>query len=432
MDKALMDNYTEILRGELIPAMGCTEPIAIAFAAAAAGKLLGEEAEHMVISRSGNMIKNVKAVTVPNSGGQKGIPAAAILGLVGGDPDKKLEVITEVTEEARERTRKLAKEGFCEVKFAENVPNLYISAIVRGKEHSAEIRIENSHTNISLMERDGEVLFQEGEQPKDDTPIPIGDKSLMDLQGILEYADSVDLSEVRELLQRQIDMNYAISQEGLDNVWGACVGKTILEAFGHDVKSCACARAAAGSDARMSGCPLPVVINSGSGNQGITVSMPIVEYAKALEVSEQKRFRALIISNLVSIYIKHFIGALSAFCGAVSASCGAGAGITYLSGGDYPRISKTITNTLANVGGIVCDGAKPSCAAKVASSLHAAILAHHMSMNDKSFAAGEGIVEDDVEETIRNMGYIGKVGMRPTDREILNVMTDQVDVKSCL
>ena len=273
---------------------------------------------------------------------------------------------------------------------------------------------------------------KEGEEDKQDVISTGGDRSLMSLQGILDYANAVDLSLVRPSLQRQVEMNLAISQEGLDNPWGASVGKTILETWGSDVRACACARAAAGSDARMSGCPLPVVINSGSGNQGITVSMPVVEYAKALSISEEKMYRALIVSNLVSVYIKHYIGALSAFCGAVSASCGAGAGITYLCGGNYQKIGRTISNTLGNVGGIVCDGAKPSCAAKIASSVHAAILAHHMSMKDQGFHGGEGIVEEDVEKTIRNMGYIGKVGMQSTDREILKVMTDQVDVNSCV
>ena len=432
LSKELMDNYTDILRNELIPAMGCTEPIAIAYAAAMARKILADEPEHITINCSGNMIKNVKGVKVPNSGGQRGIEVAATLGVVGGNPDKKLEVIAEVTDEDREKTRELVAQKFCDCNYVENVPNLYIQAIIRSKDHDAEVVIAEHHTDIALIKRDGQVLVEQGIKNEYSDAIHAGDRNLMSLKGLLDYANLVDLSEVQDILNRQIKMNSAISQEGLDNPWGASVGKTILENFGNNVKSCACACAAAGSDARMSGCPMPVVINSGSGNQGITVTMPVVVYARELSLSDEKRMRALIISNLVSIYIKHYIGALSAFCGAVSASCGAGAAITYMSGGDYAHIAKTITNTLANVGGIVCDGAKPSCAAKIAASVHAAILAHYMSMNDKSFQPGEGIVEEDVEQTIKNMGYIGKIGMMPTDKEILNVMTDKVDVGACL
>ena len=432
LSKELMDNYTDILRNELIPAMGCTEPIAIAYAAAMARKVLEDEPVHITINCSGNMIKNVKGVKVPNSSGQRGIEVAATLGVVGGNPDKKLEVIAAVTDEDREKTRELVSENFCDCNYVENVPNLYIQAVIRSKEHEAEVVIAEHHTDIKLIKKDGKVLVEHGTKNEYSESIHSGDRSLMSFRGLLDYATQVDLSEVEDILNRQIKMNSAIAQEGLDNPWGASVGKTILESFGNNVKSRACACAAAGSDARMSGCPMPVVINSGSGNQGITVTMPVVVYAKEFLISDEKRMRALIVSNLVSIYIKHYIGALSAFCGAVSASCGAGAAITYMSGGDYAHIAKTITNTIANVGGIVCDGAKPSCAAKIAASVHAAILAHYMSMNDKSFQPGEGIVEADVEQTIKNMGYIGKIGMMPTDKEILNVMTDMVDVGACL
>ena len=281
------------------------------------------------------------------------------------------------------------------------------------------------------MVKDGAVTFENAPAEKKPSESS-ADRSKMTLRTILEFADTVKLSDIEEILALQVEYNTRISQEGLDNKWGACIGKTIIETWGNDVRSCACARAAAGSDARMSGCPLPVVINSGSGNQGITVTMPVVEYAEQWRISREKMFRCLVVSNLVSIYIKHFIGSLSAFCGAVSASAGAGAAITYMAGGDYASVARTITNTLGNVGGIVCDGAKPSCAAKIASSVHAAILAHHMSMNEEEFRGGEGFIEDDVEETIKNMGYIGKIGMKDTDREILNVMIDRVDVDSCL
>ena len=427
------DNYIAILREELVPAMGCTEPIAIAYAAAKARETLGEEATHFHVSCSGNIIKNVKGVIVPNSGGQKGIEAAAILGAVGGEASRELEVIASATDEARALTRKLVREKFCDVSLAENVPNLYIEVTAEGQNHKSLVRIENFHTNITLIKRDNEIL-SEGSAKKASVEVreSSADKSMMTLRGIVDFADGLEIADVEDIFARQVEYNVRISQEGLDNKWGACVGKTMIETWGDDVRTCACARAAAGSDARMSGCPLPVIINSGSGNQGITVTLPIVEYAERWRISRAKMFRALAVSNLVSVYIKHYIGSLSAFCGAVSAASGAGAGITYMAGGDYASIGRTITNTLANVGGIVCDGAKPSCAAKIASSVHAAILAHHMSMNEDEFRGGEGFVEDDVERTIKNMGYIGKIGMKETDREILNVMIDRVDVDSCL
>lgn len=426
------ENYIAILREELVPAMGCTEPIAIAYAAAKARETLGGEATHLHVSCSGNIIKNVKGVIVPNSGGQKGIEAAAILGAVGGDSSRELEVISGADDDARALTRKLVRENFCDVSLAEDVPNLFIEVTAESPNHKSLVRIENFHTNITLVKLDGKIICEHAPEKVRVDSQSTADKSMMTLRGIVEFADGLNVSDVEEILARQVEYNVRISQEGLDNKWGACIGKTMIETWGDDVRTCACARAAAGSDARMSGCPLPVIINSGSGNQGITVTLPIVEYAQRWRISRAKMFRALAVSNLVSIYIKHFIGSLSAFCGAVSAASGAGAGITYMAGGDYASIGRTITNTLANVGGIVCDGAKPSCAAKIASSVHAAILAHHMSMNYDEFRGGEGFVEDDVERTIKNMGYIGKIGMKETDREILNVMIDKVDVDSCL
>ena len=430
LSRDIYSNYIAILHDELVPAMGCTEPIAIAYASAKACNILGQRPEALHVSCSGNIIKNVKGVTVPNSGGQKGIESAAVLGAVGGDASRELEVISCADDAARELTRRLVRENFCDVSLAEDVPNLYIQVTASGHGHTSSVTIENTHTNITRIELDGEIIFaHETDQARTEST---GKKELMTLKSILDFADEVCIDDVKDILQRQIDYNTRISQEGLDNKWGACVGKTIIETWGDDVRSCACARAAAGSDARMSGCPLPVIINSGSGNQGITVTLPVLEYADRWRISRNKIYRALTVSNLVSIYIKHYIGSLSAFCGAVSASAGAGAGITYMAGGDYSSVGRTITNTLGNVGGIVCDGAKPSCAAKIASSVNAALLAHYMSMNDDKFRGGEGFIEDDVEETIKNMGYIGKIGMKDTDREILNVMIDKVDVNSCM
>jgi L-cysteine desulfidase len=433
LPEEIMQNYTQILKEELVAAMGCTEPIAIAYAAAKARQELGTTPEHIRITCSGNIIKNVKGVTVPNSGGQKGIEVAAILGAVGGKADKMLEVLTEVDDAAREKTKELVEAKICDVELAEDVPNLYIKAEMWADGHEAAVTIEEHHTDIREIKKDDKIIFiAEKKEFPDKKEARKGDRTKMTLRDIIEYASTVKLSEVEKILEKQVRCNTAISQEGLDNAWGARVGKTMLENWSDDVKCTACARAAAGSDARMSGCPLPVVINSGSGNQGITVTMPVVTYAERWHLSKAKMYRCLLVSNLVSIYIKHYIGELSAFCGAVSAACGAGAAITYMSGGTYEQIGGTITNTLANVGGIVCDGAKPSCAAKIASSVHAALLAHYMSTSQKEFMGGEGFVESDVEKTIRNMAYIGRIGMKQTDREILNVMIDKVDVDSCL
>ncbi|MDD7740856.1 MAG: L-serine ammonia-lyase, iron-sulfur-dependent, subunit alpha [Lachnospiraceae bacterium] len=425
MDKLLYNNYVKILKNELVPALGCTEPIAIAYAAAKAREVLGQMPESIELCCSGNIIKNVKGVKVPNSNGLKGIDVAATLGVVGGRADRELEVLEDVTQEDIEKTKELVAAGFCTCTLKEGVENLYIVARVAAGEHSAEVTIVNRHTLISRIVKDGEVLYSIA--ANEESPEYV-DKSLLNVRDILLFADEVDLEDVREVLTRQITMNSAIAEEGLSHPYGAQVGRTLLKEYGNDVKIRARARAAAGSDARMGGCSLPVVINSGSGNQGMTVSLPVIEFAKELKVSEEKLYRALVVSNLIAIHQKKYIGSLSAYCGAVSAACGAGAAITYLYGGDYEDVSFTIVNTIANVGGIVCDGAKSSCAAKIASAVDAAIMAHFMGMNHRTFQPGEGIVQEDVEGTIKSMGYIGRVGMKDTDTEILNIMIDRVDI----
>ncbi|HJB15667.1 MAG TPA: L-serine ammonia-lyase, iron-sulfur-dependent, subunit alpha [Candidatus Blautia excrementipullorum] len=426
MDSALYQNYLEILRQELVPALGCTEPIAIAYAAAKARELLGEFPDSMEMKLSGNIIKNVKGVTVPNSGGQKGIETAAVLGLVGGRADKALEVLEEINQVHIRRARKLVEDGICSCALAENVPNLYISAKAIKDGHCAEVVIAGQHTNIVKMEKDGKILFQKDIRTAD--PDKEADKSRLTVKDILDFADQVQIEDISEIIEQQIRLNTAIAQEGLDNNYGAQIGKTLMHVWGKGVTTRACARAAAGSDARMGGCSMPVVINSGSGNQGITVSLPVIVYAEEWEVSREKLYRSLVVSNLVAIHQKYYIGSLSAYCGAVSAACGAGAGITYMYGGSCHQVSLTIINTLGNVGGIVCDGAKPSCAAKIASSVDAALMAFHLSIQNKSFLPGEGIIKGDVEETIKSMGYIGRVGMRATDTEILNVMIDRANI----
>ncbi len=427
MDSELYKNYLDILKQELVPALGCTEPIAIACAAAKARRLLGSFPESLEMKLSGNIIKNVKGVTVPNSGGLKGIDIAAVLGMVGGNADKALEVLEEITPEHIARAKELASRGICTYSLAENVPNLYISAKAVCGGHYAEVVIAHQHTNIIKMEKDGEVLLdrtQEAEEKTDDTV----DRSRLTVKDILDFADQVRMEDIEEIISRQIRLNTAISQEGLDNNYGAQIGKTLMHVWGKSATTRACARAAAGSDARMGGCSMPVVINSGSGNQGITVSLPVIVYAEEWEVSRDKLYRSLVVSNLIAVHQKYYIGSLSAYCGAVSSACGAGAGITYMYGGTYEQVSLTIINTLGNVGGIVCDGAKPSCAAKIASSVDAALMAFHLSIQNKSFLPGEGLIKGDVEETIKSMGYIGRVGMKTTDTEILNVMIDRVNV----
>ncbi len=426
MDSALYANYLNILKHELVPALGCTEPIAIAYASAKAVQVLGEFPDTIEMNCSGNIIKNVKGVTVPNSGGMKGIDVAAILGAVGGNADKALEVLEGITPAHIARTKELLARKICSCSLVEGVANLYITARVVKDEHFAEVTIINHHTNITKIVKDGQVLLDlPVEAEAEDAGI---DKSLLTVKDILEFANEVRFEDIEEVIGRQVKMNSAIAQEGLDNNYGAQIGKTLMHVWGKGVTTRACARAAAGSDARMGGCSMPVVINSGSGNQGMTVSLPVIAYAEEWEVSRDKMYRSLVVSNLIAIHQKFYIGSLSAYCGAVSAACGAGAGITYMYGGSYQQVSLTIINTLGNIGGIVCDGAKPSCAAKIASSVDAALMAFHLSIQNKSFLPGEGIIKGDVEETIKSMGYIGRVGMRSTDTEILNVMIDRVNV----
>jgi len=426
MNSSLYNNYLNILTCELVPALGCTEPIAIAYAAAKARQVLGCFPSRMELHCSGNIIKNVKGVTVPNSGGLKGIDIAALLGAIGGNADKALEVLEGITEEHIERAKELAEQNICKCVLVEGEANLYIEAKLFSGEHSVEVTIVDTHTNITKVVKDGEILFEhENEQRCQEKEI---DRSKLTVKGILDFANQVAMEDIEEVISRQVKLNSVIAQEGLDNNYGAQIGKTLMQTRGKSVATRACARAAAGSDARMGGCSLPVVINSGSGNQGLTVCLPVVAYAQEWEVSKEKMYRSLVVSNLIAIHQKKYIGSLSAYCGAVSAACGAGAGITYMYGGTYEQVSLTIINTLGNVGGIVCDGAKSSCAAKIASSVDAALLAFNMSVHNKSFLPGEGIIKGDVEETIKSMGYIGRVGMKITDAEILNVMIDRVDV----
>ena len=425
MNRKIYNEYVTILESELVPALGCTEPIALAYAAAKAKEVLGKMPDHITMRCSGNIIKNVKGVKVPNSGGMKGVEAAAVLGITGGDPSQALEVLEHVTDREIDEAEKLLKAGFCDCVLKDDVANLYIEAYAvckKTEKSEALVVIEDEHTNITHIEKDGQVLFHKEKkeycQEREKTP----DKSLLNLDDIITFANEVQITDVEKVLGRQIKYNTRIAEEGLRNPWGAQVGRVVLEEFGEDVKWRAVAKASAGSDARMSGCALPVIINSGSGNQGMTCSLPVIEFGKELKKSKEEIYRALCVSNLVALNQKKYIGSLSAYCGAVCAAAGAGAGITYLCGGTLEQIENTVVNTIADAGGIVCDGAKPSCAAKISTALQAAILSHKMAMRGLTFARGEGLVMDCPEDTIKAVGYVGRAGMKQTDVEILNLM----------
>lgn len=424
--------YVQILKEELVPAMGCTEPIAIAYGAAKAREVLGGLPDRVEILVSNNIIKNVKSVVVPNTGGLKGIEAAAAAGIVAGIAEKQLEVISEVSEQQKEEMKHFLKTVPMTVEALDNDVTFDIILVLHAADEYAKVRISQYHTNIIHVEKSGKVLFTTDMQEKleqgiveEDTEVGLADKSLLNLEDIIDFANTCDLSDVRPMLDPQIQYNTAIAEEGLLGDYGANIGTTMLKAYGADVRNRAIAHAAAGSDARMSGCELPVIINSGSGNQGITVSVPVIEYAKELAVPKEKLYRALVVSNLVAVHEKAGIGRLSAYCGAVSAGCAAGCGIAYLYGGGYEELAHTLVNSVAIVSGIICDGAKPSCAAKIASSVEAGILGYHMYMNGQEFKYGDGIVNDGVEATIRNIGHLGKEGMKQTDKEIVRLMLDE-------
>lgn len=416
--------YVEILKEELVPAMGCTEPIALAYAAAKAREVLGCLPDRVLIQASGSIIKNVKSVIVPNTNHLKGMPAAAAAGIIAGRSEKELEVIAEVSGQDIEKMRQFLDEIQIDVEHVDNGLVFEIIVTEYSGDSYAKVRIANFHTNIVLIEKDGNVLFEkEVEAAAGDEKRT--DRSLLDMESIWDFINSLDVEDVREVLSRQIEYNTAISEEGLKGDYGANIGKVLLDTYGNDIRTRAKAKAAAGSDARMNGCELPVIINSGSGNQGITVSVPVIEYAKEVGAEEDKLLRALALSNLTAIHQKTGIGTLSAYCGAVSAGAGAGAGIAYLCGGTYEDVIHTVVNALAIVSGIVCDGAKASCAAKIASSVDAAILGYNMYQRGQQFRGGDGIVMKNIEETIRGIGRIGKDGMRETNEEIIKLMVGE-------
>ena len=401
----------------------CTEPIALAYAAAKAREILGSIPDKVVIEASGSIIKNVKSVIVPNTNHLKGIPAAATAGIIAGRAEKELEVIAQVTESEIEQMKQFLQTADIKVVHADNGITFDIIVSVYKGSSYAKVRIANYHTNIVLMEKDGEVLYEiavEGEKEEGLT-----DRNLLNMKDIWDFAMTVDVKDIKETLDRQIAYNTAIAEEGLRGDYGANIGSVLLDTYGDDIRTRAKAKAAAGSDARMNGCELPVIINSGSGNQGMTSSIPVIEYAKEFDADEDTLYRALALSNLVTIHQKTGIGRLSAYCGAVSAGAGAGAGIAYLCGGGYEEVIHTVVNALAIVSGIVCDGAKASCAAKIASAVDAGILGYNMYKRGQQFYGGDGIVTRGVEETIQNVGRLGKQGMKETNEEIIKIMVGE-------
>lgn len=421
--QTLYKNYEQILHEELLPAMGCTEPIAIAYGSAKAREILGELPLSVLIEASGNIIKNVKSVVVPNTRGLKGIEAATAAGVIAGDSSKILEVISQVSQEQRIEIQKYLSRKSITVKPADSDKVFDIIFTLQGANSKVVLRICDYHTNITYIEKDGIVLQEAGKILFDDYSQNLTDRSLLTVEKILQYINSGNLHNVEHLIRRQIEYNYAIAEEGISHNWGANIGKVLLYSCGNSVDIRARAMAAAGSDARMSGCELPVIIVSGSGNQGITACVPVVVYARHLQVSPEKEIQAVALSDLLTIHLKTGIGRLSAYCGAVSAACAAAAAIAWLQGGSYDEIAHTLVNSLAIASGIICDGAKPSCAAKIALAIEGGLLGYKMYKNGQEFYGGEGIVTKGVENTIKNIGRLGHEGMKETDKEIIRIMT---------
>ena len=416
--------YVEILKEELIPAMGCTEPIALAYAAAKAREVLGMLPESVQLQVSGSIIKNVKSVIVPNTGHLKGMEAAVAAGIIAGSAEKELEVISEVSEDKKAAIRDYLQTVPISIQHIEQGHVFDIIVTERSGDSYAKVRIADFHTNICLIEKNGRVLYEKpllNEEARRDSRV---DRSLLNMKDIWDFAETADLQDVADLLERQIRYNNAIAEEGLLGDYGANIGRVLLSTYGNDVSIRAKAKAAAGSDARMNGCELPVIINSGSGNQGITSSVPVIVCARATGRSHEELLRALAVANLVTIHLKTGIGRLSAYCGAVSAGCGAAAGLAYLQGGDYDTVAHTVVNTVAMDSGIICDGAKASCAAKIAAAVDAGLLGLAMYRSGNQFFGGDGIVKKGVENTIANVGRLARLGMAQTDKQIIQLMME--------
>lgn len=425
MEKTLYDDYVNILKEELLPAMGCTEPIAVAYAAALAKNALGTLPERVEIAVSGNILKNVKSVIVPGTGGLKGVISAAAAGIVAGQSDKKLEVLSLLTDDDREAIKRymLTAPFTVEASSSGCVFDIEVRVFCGGD--CASARIEGHHTNVVEITKNGEKLLNK-EWASENADEGMTDRTTLTVKNIIEFADEVDIADIEEVIKRQLAYNGAIAEEGLTNDYGARVGKVLLDSFGSGVHNLAKATAAAGSDARMNGCSLPVVIVSGSGNQGMTASLPVKVYAEHMHASEDKLLRAVALADLVTVRLKTGIGRLSAYCGAVSAGAGAGAGIAYLYGGGFEEISHTIVNALAITSGLICDGAKSSCAAKIAAAVDAGIMGYEMYRRGSEFYGGDGILLPGVENTIENVSDLARVGMKETDEEIIRLMVKEL------
>ncbi len=424
MDARIYKGYIDILNEELLPAMGCTEPISLAYAAALSRQVLGCLPESVEISVSGNILKNVKSVIVPNTGGLKGVCAAAAAGIAAGKADKKLQVLSEVTEDDFVKIKQYLDSASFKVTHAQNGCVFDIGVKVSNGGDNAFVRIEGYHTNVVEITKNCESILHNSRTYIGDGKLT--DRSILNVRDIVEFADTVNINDIEEIISRQIEYNTAIAEEGLKNDYGANLGKVLLSAFGDGVHNRAKATAAAGSDARMNGCSLPVVIVSGSGNQGMTASLPVVVYAKHLNASREKTIRAVALSDLITVHLKTGIGRLSAYCGAVSAGAGAGAAVSYLYGGGYEDIAHTVVNALAIDSGLICDGAKSSCAAKIASAVDAGLTGMEMYRRGNQFYGGDGILESGVENTIENVGDLARIGMRETDEEIIRLMIKNI------
>ena len=420
--KEIYSAYTEILKEELMAAMGCTEPIALAYAAAIARRELNDLPDKVLVQTSGSIIKNVKSVIVPNTGHLKGIPAAVSAGIVAGNPDKELEVIADVSKDDIKNIEKFMQEKEIVVEHLdEGIIFDIVITLYKGEDY-AKVHIINSHTNVVLVEHNHQIL--KSSDCLNDMPSDTAKYELLNMKDIWDYINHVGLVDIKDILDRQIAYNMAIAEEGLQADYGANIGKVILSSDANSLKARAAAMAAAGSDARMNGCELPVIINSGSGNQGITVSVPVITYAKELKATDEQLYRALALSNLTAIHQRTPIGRLSAYCGAVNAGAAAGAGIAYLSGGDYEAVIHTVVNAVAIVSGIICDGAKASCAGKIAFAVEAGILGYNMYMQGQQFYGGDGIVKKGIEDTLKSVGRLGKDGMKGTNEEIIKIMLE--------
>ena len=430
MNGLIKEVYTEILKEQLIPAMGCTEPVSVAYGAARMRALLGDIPEEMYVQVSRNIIKNAKSVIVPHTGGLKGIEAAAAAGVIAGDETLELDVLSSTRPQQYQEIAAYLKKDVIRVEplSTDILFDMIITGVSEG--HQARVRISGHHTFVTYLEKDGEILLDRRKEAEEEviSEEPVKEeKPALAVVDILEYVREVPLEEIRDVIERQIGYNTAIAEEGLRGDYGANIGKVLLKSSGPDpsIRIRAKAMAAAGSDARMGGCEMPVIIVCGSGNQGITASLPVVEYAKAYQISDEQLIRAVALSDLMAVHVKEGIGTLSAFCGAVCSGCSAGAGIAYLLGGDDKLICHTFVNALAIVSGMICDGAKPSCAAKIAASVDAGILGYEMAVEGQEFYSGEGIVTKGIEGNIKNIGRLGRIGMKQTDEEIMNIMFDQ-------